>query len=158
MDAEGIPLPGAAVIIVGDTRGVAAAIDGNFSIEVKNTDKILVQNLRMHPETIAVSGKSYFDTTLKDQTSILEELMIVGCGYQKKESVVGAISTVKPDELKAPVGNLSTSLAGQLTGVISAQRSGEPVAQSDFWIRGVSTYGAYNLQSVTLFTIFPISA
>ncbi len=141
MDTDGITLPGATVTIVGDTRGVATDIDGIFSIEVKNTDKILVQYLGMNPETIDVSNKSYFEVTLRDQTSMLEEVMIVGFGSQRKESVVGAISTVKPGELKTPVGNLSTSLAGQLAGVISAQRSGEPGAQSDFWIRGVSLEG-----------------
>ena len=144
VDTQGLSLPGATVTIVGDTRGVAADIDGNFSIELKNTDKIFVQYLGMHPETIAIGDKSYFAIVLKDQTSMLEEVMIVGFGAQKKESVVGAISTVQPGELKTPVGNLSTSLAGQLAGVVSTQRSGEPGAQSDFWIRGVSTYGQYN--------------
>lgn len=65
----------------------------------------------------------------------------VGYGTQKKESVVGSVQMVKPDELKVPSSQLSTGFAGRLAGVVAVQRSGEPGADgADFWIRGISTF------------------
>ncbi len=137
-------LPGATVTVVGSTRGVATDIDGTFSIEVSSKDKLLFQFLGMQSKTIQIGNQTFIEVGLEPQASELEEVTVVGYGKQKKASVIGAISSVSPSELRTPVGNLSTSLAGQLAGAIAAQRTGEPGAQSDFWIRGVSTFGAYN--------------
>ena len=68
--------------------------------------------------------------------------MVVGYGTQKKESVIGAISTVSVNELKVPSSKISNVLAGRLTGIVSITRSGEPGAGSEFYIRGISTFGA----------------
>ena len=66
----------------------------------------------------------------------------MGYGTQKKESVVGAISTISSQELKVPSSKISNILAGRLAGIISVNRSGEPGAGSEFYIRGISTFGA----------------
>ena len=63
-------------------------------------------------------------------------------GTQRKASVIGSISTVDMTTLAQSQGNLSTSLAGKLAGVVAIQKTGEPGASADFWIRGVSTFGA----------------
>jgi TonB-linked SusC/RagA family outer membrane protein len=73
----------------------------------------------------------------------LDEVVVVGFGAQKKESVTGAITTISTKELKVPSSSLSTAFAGKLAGVISVQRTGEPGADgANFWIRGISTFGA----------------
>ena len=80
----------------------------------------------------------------KPKTAELDEVTIVAYGKQRKVSVIGAINTISTDELKSPVGKLSNSLAGQLAGIVVMQRSGEPGAGADFWIRGINTFGANN--------------
>lgn len=72
----------------------------------------------------------------------LEEVVVVGYGAQKKASVIGSIASVPVNDIKMPTGKISNNLAGQLAGVISVQRSGEPGASSTFWIRGISTFGS----------------
>ena len=68
-------------------------------------------------------------------------MVVVGYGTQTKESVIGAISTVSIDEL-VPSSKISNVLAGRLAGVVSVTRTGEPGAGSEFYIRGISTFGA----------------
>ena len=82
------------------------------------------------------------NVTLSEDTEKIEEVVVVGYGRQKKESVVGAISTVDVASLKVPNSSLSTALAGQLAGVVSMSRSSEPGKNSavDFYIRGVSSF------------------
>ena len=79
---------------------------------------------------------------LEETSEMIEEAVVVGYGSQRKESVIGAITTVGVAELKQPTGQISNSLAGRLAGVVAVQRSGEPGQSSEFWIRGISTFGA----------------
>ena len=72
----------------------------------------------------------------------LSEVTVVAFGKQKKESVIGSITTVKPGDLKIPSSNLTTALAGNMAGVIAYQRSGEPGRDNaDFFVRGITTFG-----------------
>lgn len=141
-DESGEPLPGVNIIIAGGTRGVATDLDGSFSIVVARTDKLIFTYLGMEDQTVAVNGKKELNIVLKEKTDELEEVTIVAFGKQKKESLIGSISTVKPAELKVPSSNLTTALAGRVAGMISYQRSGEPgLDNADFFIRGVTTFG-----------------
>lgn len=141
-DEAGEPLPGVNIIVLGGTRGVATDLDGTFTISVKKTDKLVFSYLGMEDQTIAVSGKKTLNVIMKEKTDELEEVTIVAFGKQKKESLIGSISTVKPAELKVPSSNLTTALAGRVAGMISYQRSGEPgLDNADFFIRGVTTFG-----------------
>ena len=73
----------------------------------------------------------------------MEEVTVVAFAKQKKESVVSAITTVKPTELKIPSSNLTTAFAGRVAGLISYQTSGEPGQDNaNFFIRGITTFGA----------------
>lgn len=73
---------------------------------------------------------------------MLEEVQVVGYGTQRKESVIGSISTLSVSNLKVPSASISTNLAGQLGGVVSIQRDGSPGSSAEFSIRGISTFGA----------------
>lgn len=79
---------------------------------------------------------------LSSSSTTVDEVVVVGYGVQKKASVVGAISTISVNDIKAPVAKISNNLAGQLAGVVSVQRSGEPGVGSTFWIRGINTFGS----------------
>src|SRR5690606_23530893 len=77
------------------------------------------------------------------EESSLDEVVVVGFGQQKKISVVGSQATIKPEELKLPVRNLSNSIIGRIPGIIAVQRKGEPGYDgSDIWIRGIATLDA----------------
>jgi TonB-dependent SusC/RagA subfamily outer membrane receptor len=81
--------------------------------------------------------------SLKPKTNELDEVTIVAFGKQKKESVIGSITTVNVKDLKIPSSNLTTALAGNMAGIIAYQRSGEPGQDNaDFFVRGITTFGA----------------
>lgn len=141
MDESGNPLPGVNVIVQGSTRGVATDLDGTFSIRVLPTDQLLFSFLGMEDQTIPVQNRRELVVIMKEKTDELDEVTIVAFGRQKKESVISSISTVNTAELKVPSSNLTTSLAGRISGLISYQRSGEP-GQDDasFFVRGVTSF------------------
>lgn len=138
----GEPLPGVSVVVEGTPRGVSTDIDGTFEIKVNTSDKLTFSFLGLNSQTIAVGDKTYMNVELWPMTSELDEVTIVAFGKQKKESVIGAITTVSPADLKVPSSNLTTALAGNIAGVIAYQRSGEPGQDNaDFFVRGITTFG-----------------
>ena len=141
-DDLGEPLPGVAIQVVGTPRGVTTDVDGTYSLEVKESDKLIFTYLGMETQTIPVIGKKELNVTLKPKVDELEEVTVVAFAKQKKESVISSITSVKPDDLKVPSSNLTTSLAGRISGLIAYQRSGEPGQDNaEFFVRGVTTFG-----------------
>ena len=127
------------------TQNVAISdAEGNYSINVLDRAARLTFSLVGYKSlTIPVGKKDIVDVVLADSITAMNQVIVVGFGTQKKASVVGAISTVKPEQLQlTPNRSLSNNLAGMVPGVIAVQRSGDPWSNnSDFWIRGVSTFG-----------------
>ena len=143
-EETGQPLPAATVSIEGTTRGVITDLDGSFEISgVKPGDKLKVEFVGKETQVIPVGDRKNFMVKLKDQANELEGTTIVAFGKQKKESVIGSISTIDVATLKVPSSNLTTALAGNVAGVIAYQRSGEPGQDNaDFFVRGITTFGA----------------
>lgn len=138
----GEPLPGVSIIIEKSTRGVTTDLDGSFEIKASPSDKLVFSFIGMETQAIAVGNKTYFEVAMKPVANELDEVTIVAFGKQKKESVIGAITTVNPKDLKVPSSNLTTALAGNMAGVIAYQRSGEPGQDNaDFFVRGITTFG-----------------
>ncbi|MDR1171155.1 MAG: TonB-dependent receptor [Bacteroidales bacterium] len=145
------PLVGATVWIKETTVGSTADIDGKYSIKVTGENAVLaVSFVGYTTREVLVSGRSVINFELQPSASAIEEVVVVGYGTQKKESVVGAITSVKPGQLKLPAGNISSVLAGQLGGVISIQRTGEPGSGAQFWIRGISTTNSFSNKPLVL--------
>ena len=143
-EETGQPLPAATVSIDGSLKGVIADLDGAYEISgVKPTDKLKFDFSGKEPQIIAVGDKTTITVRLKDQANELDEVTVVAFGKQKKESVIGSVTTVDVSNLKVPSSNLTTSLAGNVAGVIAYQRSGEPGQDNaDFFVRGITTFGA----------------
>lgn len=142
VDEQDKPLPGVTVTVIGSTRGVITDVEGNYSIDVKQTDRLLFSFVGLESQTILVGNRRILDVTLKEKIDELEEVTVVAFATQKKESVIGSITTINPTELKVPSSNLTTAIAGRIAGVISYQRSGEPGQDNaDFFIRGVTSFG-----------------
>ena len=142
LDETDAPLPGAFVTVKGETRGVMTDVEGRFEINVKPSDVLIVSFLGYEDEEVTVGDQKDLLVKLVPQANQLEEVVKVAYGTQKKASVIGSITTIDAGQLQAPIGQLSTGLAGKLAGVVAVQRTGEPGSSADFWIRGVNTFGA----------------
>lgn len=141
IDEEGEPLPGVNIVVVGSTRGVATDLDGTFSIKVTPEDKLSVSYLGMEDQIIPVKKQKEILITLKAKTDELDEVTVVAFAKQKKESVLASITTVKPGDLKVPSSNLTTALAGRMSGLVAYQRTGEPGEDdASFFVRGVTSF------------------
>lgn len=141
-DALG-PVIGASVLEKGTANGVITDLDGNFKLTVSGENAILqISYVGYTTQEIATKGKTSFRITLKEDSEMLEEVVVVGYGAQKKESVVGAISQVSAKELlQSPSGNVSQAIAGKIPGVITSQTSGAPGADdTQIFIRGRATF------------------
>ncbi|WP_308992054.1 TonB-dependent receptor [Mariniflexile litorale] len=144
-DALGIPLPGVNISVIGTKKGTQTDFDGNFQITANKGDVLHFSYIGMKTLDVTVGDSPSISVTLQDDLAALGEVVIVGYGSQKKESVVGAISTINPSELKIPSSNLTTALAGRLSGVIAFQNSGEPGADNaQFFVRGVASFNGQN--------------
>ena len=140
-DENGEPLPGATVQVKGTPRGVTTDVDGTFSISVRTSDVLEFSFIGHQPIMIAVENQRRIDVKLPLKADELKEVTITAFGKQKKESVVSAIETVNVAELRIPSTNLTSALAGKISGLISYQLSGEPGADNaNFFIRGVSSF------------------
>ena len=137
------PAVGATVYLRNSTTGTITDTDGKFSIAIEGLGGVLeFSYIGYKTQEVALVGQSSINVTLQPDNEVLDEVVVVGYGSQRKESVVGAISTLDVTKLIVPTSNLSTALAGQLSGIVAMSRSGEPGKNSaaDFYIRGVSSF------------------
>lgn len=143
-DKSGMLIVNASVTEKGTQNAVVTNASGLFSIRVKNANALIVVSAVGYAplELVAVTtGNMVVEMEIKAEN--LSEVAVVGYGRQKKISVVGSQVTVKPEELKIPVRDLTNALAGRLAGVVAVQRSGEPgYDASSIFIRGVSTFAS----------------
>lgn len=138
-------LIGASVWLKDTSIGGTTDMDGNFNINVPGgkTVTLVISYLGYAniEKEVSPSANNLLIEMSTDDT-VLEEVQVVGYGTQRKESVIGSISTLSVSNLKVPSASISTNLAGQLGGVVSIQRDGSPGSSAEFWIRGISTFGA----------------
>ena len=142
LDSKSQPIPGATILVKGTTVGITADNDGKFQLSIPSNAKTLVVSfVGMKSKEVSIQGNSSFTINLEEETVGLEEVVAVGYGKQKKSSVVSSISSITPKQLSMPTRNLTNNLGGQIAGLISIQRSGEPgYDNAEFWIRGISTF------------------
>lgn len=142
MDSEGIPIPGVNIRLKGQNTGTISDLNGNYKLSDVTEDAVIEFSfIGFATLEKKVKGET-LNAILLEDTKSLDEVEIVAFGTQKKESVIGSISTLKPAELKVPTSNLTNALAGRVAGVIAYQRTGEPgVDDSNFFIRGVTSFG-----------------
>lgn len=139
----GESIVGASVVEKGTMNGTISDFDGNFQLTVSKPDAVLqVRFIGFIAQEILLEGQSTLTVVLKEDDKQLEEVVIVGYGSQKKESVVGAISQVSAKELlKSPAANISQAIAGKIPGVVTSQTSGAPGSDdTQIYIRGRATF------------------
>ncbi|MDE6089778.1 MAG: SusC/RagA family TonB-linked outer membrane protein [Duncaniella sp.] len=138
-DSSGEPLIGASVMVAGTSMGSTTDFDGNFSIKVPSGSKLLISYVGYKP--IEVAAGEHLRVVLTEDSEVLDEVVVVGYGTQKKTTLTGAVGGVKGDEvLKSPVANIQQSLTGRIPGLATTVTSGEPGADDvTFWLRGAGT-------------------
>ncbi|MEN0053528.1 MAG: TonB-dependent receptor [Mucilaginibacter sp.] len=142
-DQKGLPLPGVTVKIKGSNTGAQTDINGKYKISVNDNNSVLVFSfVGFNSQEIAVGNQTQVDVVLKEQTSALNEIVVVGYGTQKKVNLTGAVSSVTGESLnKRPVVNPASMLEGLASGVQVNTGSGEPGNESvSIRIRGNSTF------------------
>jgi len=133
---------GASVLVFGTNDGIISDINGKFSIDVPENGKLKISYIGYESQVVDVNGKLVINVSLTEAIKALNEVVVVGYGTQKKESVVGALASITTkDLLQSPQANISNALAGRMPGLLSVQRSGEPGKDaSTIRIRGVGTF------------------
>ena len=136
------PVPGAGVIVQKTTDGAVTDLDGRYSVQAREGDVLVFSCMGYANVEMTVGKQSEINVTLSDDSTVLDEVVVVGYGTQRKESVVGAITSVKGDALvETGVSNITSAIAGKLSGVVTIQTSGQP-GQNDaeILVRGVSSF------------------
>ena len=145
LDESGVPLIGVSIVVKDKpSLGVVSDIDGNYSIKLDAFHYLIFSYIGYETQEHLVKDENVtLNITMSEsKETILDEVTITGVGPQKKVTVTGAITTVDVTTLKTPVSSISNALAGNVAGVMAMQQSGQPGSNtSEFWIRGISTFG-----------------
>lgn len=145
VDAAGNPVVGASVVIRGSTTGVSSDIDGRFAIEAREGEVLSVSFVGYTPQTITLGAKTMLTLTLREDTSELEEVVVVGYGTQRRSLVTSAISKVQMNESNMrQVASPTQLLSGRVVGVTTSTGSGNLGSGERMVIRGSSSLSAGN--------------
>ena len=140
VDAAGIPVIGANVMVKGTTNGTITDLDGNFTLEVTKDAILHVSYIGYINQEIAVGNQTVLNIVLQKDTQKLDEVVVIGYGTMKKSDITGAISSVSEEKIsRQPVANVSSALQGLATGVSVTSSSGSPGSAATIRIRGVGT-------------------
>lgn len=141
-DATGVPIPGVSVSVKGTTTGTITDINGQFKMSVPADATLLFSFIGMKAQEVKVGSTTVFNIKMADETIGVEEVVVVGYGIQKKESVVGAISQVGGATLmRSGTSNVTSAISGKLSGVLTMQATGQPGSNdSEVIIRGLSSW------------------
>jgi TonB-linked SusC/RagA family outer membrane protein len=133
-------------IVVKDRPGFGTVTDvnGRYEIETTPYNILIFSYIGFDNQEFPITDKRIIDVVMLDtEGSLIDEVVVTGTGIQKKATVSGAITTVKVADLQTATTSIANALAGNVAGIISMQTSGQPGgSQSEFWIRGISTFGA----------------
>ena len=146
VDEKGNPIPGASVVVYGTQLGVATDVDGHYTLQVQPDGVLRVSFVGYKTETVNVDGKTRVNVILNPTSENIEEVQVVAFGTQKKESVVSAITTVRPMDLKSSNSDLTASFAGKIAGIVGWQTGGIPGALTEeemntkFYVRGITSF------------------
>lgn len=139
--ADGEPLIGATVMVKGSKQGVSTDVDGKYSLNgVKKGSSLEVTYVGYTPQTVKVTHGGNLNVILQENSSMLNEVVVVGYGQQKKVNLTGAVSVVNAKDINGrPTGNAATALQGADPSLNLKMGSGGPDASASFNIRGVTS-------------------
>ena len=144
VDQDGFPLAGVTITLkTNPSQGTTTDSEGKYSFTCPPKAILVYSFIGFEKAEHVAEEVNRVTITLQENVVALDEVQVVAFGRQKKESVVGAITAVTPNELRVPSSNLTTAFAGKMAGIISYQRSGEPgLDNAEFFIRGITSFSA----------------
>jgi len=144
--ASGQALIGATVLEKGTSIGTVTDIDGRFELEVQSSDVTLaISYIGYEPLELPLEGRTEVAVAMQEESTLLQQVVVVGYGTQKKSDLTGAVGTVKSEDLvRIPTPNIEQALQGKVAGVYVAPSSGEPGAGAVIRIRGTGTMNNAN--------------
>lgn len=144
-DETGEPLIGVSVTPKENAAlGVITNIDGVYKIKIEAYTRLVFSYIGMESQEVLIKEQTTQNVRLKEKKdNVIDEVVVTGTGVQKKLTVSGAVTTVDPGDLRTPTASITNSFAGVIPGVFARQTTGNPGDNvSEFWIRGISTFGA----------------
>lgn len=159
LDATGEPIIGASVVEKGTTNGTVTDMDGKFTLTISSAKAELeVSYIGYKTQVLKPQAGKQLAVTMSEDTEVLDEVVVVGYGVQKKRDLTGAISSVKmSDEPVSTFSTVSHALAGKAAGLRVTQNSAQPGAGATFQIRGATSINAGN-NPLVIIDGFPISS
>lgn len=144
-DARGETVIGASVVEKGTTHGTITDLDGNFELQVDSKSILVVSFVGFKTQEIPVNGKTSFNIILKEDTEVLDEVVVIGYGTARKSDVTGSIASVGGEQLReVPANNITYALQNRVAGVDLSQTSSQPGATMQIRIRGTRSLTASN--------------
>ena len=139
-DEAGEPIIGATVKVQGTNDATVTDFNGNFSVKASSSATLNISYVGYLPQDVKVGGKSNISVTLKEDTQMLNDVVVIGYGTMKKSDISGSVATIDREAMmkKAPV-NIGQALQGAAAGVIVTQQDGAPDGNSAIRIRGIGT-------------------
>ncbi|TAI48402.1 SusC/RagA family TonB-linked outer membrane protein [Flagellimonas allohymeniacidonis] len=139
-DVNNVPIGGANVVVVNTTRGLQTDFDGNYSIVVSSGEILQFSYIGYATQTVTITNLSVIDIVLQEDTSQLDEVVVIGYGTRKKSSLTGAVAKVEGGEIAAiQASRVDDALGGKLSGVLIQQQDGAPGADPKIQIRAASS-------------------
>lgn len=141
VDNFGEPLPGVNISVQGTTQGVITDFDGKYEISVPSNATLLFSYIGYNRQSILVNGKNVIDVTMKEDTQLIEEVVVVGFAKQKKANLTGSVSSIKTEEILGdrPITTTGAILQGTVPGLQATVSSGAPGSGYSFNIRGTTS-------------------
>lgn len=147
-DAAGEAIIGASVVVEGTTNGLITDVDGHFSIQASVGQNLVISYIGYETQVVKIArANQQINIVLKESSELIDEVVVVAYGTQKKANLTGAVSSVKVNDIKdIPVSNTSSLLQGRMSGVTVSSFSAQPGAEGDveIRIRGINTFGDSN--------------
>ena len=152
IDEDGNALQGVSVTLKGTKTGTSTDANGNYSISVPANVKVLVVTLvNKTPQELTIGSSTVINITMAPSTASMQEVVVVAYGTAKKETLTGAVGTIKATEIvKRPITNITNAVEGAIPGVVVGSSNGQPGSGPDIRVRG---FGSINATSQPLFVV-----
>ncbi len=157
-DENGEPIIGASVLEKGTNAGVSTDIDGNFSLKVTGKNPLVVSYIGMDDQEVNITGKTQVNVVLKENSKVLEEVVVIGYETVRKKDLTGSVSSINAKAIESvPVVNVAEAMSGKLAGVNVTTSEGSPDAEINIRVRGG---GSITQESTPLYIVdgFPVSS
>lgn len=143
-DSTGEPIIGASIFLKGSSTGTVSDLDGKYEISATGeSDIMVVSYVGYIPQEVAIGDRTQINIVLKENSTVLDDVVIIGYGTVKKRDLTGSVSSIGADKLKErSFGNALQSMAGQVSGVQITQTQGAPGMAPTIKVRGASSINA----------------